>query len=84
MGIIEKTIRKNFTEKLCGKRLFWGARLRVFCDGGYPIFRLSPRFRTMGYSPHWGIRGFCLYLFGREITFSFGRDVRGLYDLQRR
>ena len=80
MGFIEKTLRKNFTERLHGKRLFWGVRLRVFCDGGYPIFRLTPRFRTMGYAPHWGMRGFCIYIFGREINFSCGRDIHNFYQ----
>ena len=64
---------------LAGKRLVWTEYLRVFCDNGHPLFRILPRFRRMNYYEHWQIYGFAMYLWGREINFSFGRDVNGLY-----
>ena len=65
--------------RLSGKRLWWSKRVRIFCDGGGPVFRWRPRYRRLGYDPHWGMFGFAVYWLGREFNFSFGRDVRGLY-----
>ena len=65
---------------LKGKRLFWTHYVRVFTDGGYPKFRYFPRFRRLHYATHWGMRGFAIYLFGREFNFSFGIDKNKLYE----
>jgi hypothetical protein len=69
-----------FAKQLKGKRLYWGKKVRIYCDGGYPIFRLFPRFHKIGYAPYWGIKGFWVNLWGRQIHFSFGEDKKGLYD----
>jgi len=65
---------------LKGKRLFWTRYIRIYTDGGYHKFRYFPRFRRLHYSIHWGMWGFCIYLFGREFNFSFGIDKNKLYE----
>jgi hypothetical protein len=77
--MIEKLIRNAFSHRLHGMKLFWRPAIRVFCDGGYPVFRWLPHFRRLHYAPYWGMCGFAVYLFGREINFSFGMDRNGLY-----
>ena len=76
----EAMVRKWFAFPLRGKRLLWAQRVRIFCDGGWPNFYWYPRFRTAGYSSHWKMFGFAMYLWGREINFSFGKDENGLYS----
>lgn len=76
---------KNFTKlkisfkKLKGKRLLWTSRIKIFCDGGEPIYRLTPRVRRQHYNPHWGLYGFAVYWLGREFNVCVGIDKRGLY-----
>jgi hypothetical protein len=76
---LEKWIRKKFTNPLLAKELLWKPKIRIFCDGGYPIFRWYPRISGNFYAPYWKMYGFRVYIWGREISFSFGEDVNGLY-----
>jgi hypothetical protein len=73
-------LEKYWKKPLHGKRLLWTKYVRVFCDGGSPKFRWLPKVNRMYYSPYWGLKGFRLYLFGREINFSFGVDVRNCHS----
>jgi hypothetical protein len=73
-------IMRVFTYPLHAKKIIWTKYIRVFCDGGNPIFRYLPRFRRAHYNPYWGMYGFAVYLFGREINFSLGEDKKGLYN----
>ena len=68
-----------FAQKLKGKRLVWTRWVKIFCDGGYPIYQVVPRFRRQHYARHWGLFGFAVYWLGREINFCFGVDKHGLY-----
>ena len=77
--MIRAFLNKFFTSKLYGEVLDVGPHMRVFCDAGHPRFHYMPRFRRMHYAKFWQLRGFALYLWGREITFSFGQDIKGLY-----
>lgn len=64
---------------LAGKRLVWTTYFRLFTDNGQPKFRIIPRFRRLHYSKHWGMKGFAVYLWGREFNFSFGKDKKDFY-----
>ena len=74
-----KFIEKHFTQKLFKKKILWTKYCRVFCDGGEPIFKWYPVFVPHFYHKYWKMWGFKVYLFGREINFSFREDVMGLY-----
>lgn len=76
---VEDRIRKKVARPLHGKRLLWKKRIRVYCDGGQPIFRWMPRPYRMGYAKHWGLRGFWTSWLGRQFFFSFGEDQNGCY-----
>ncbi len=79
MNWLKQKIIYYITNKLQGKKLLWFKYLRIFCDGGYLKFRWFPKFRKASYDKHWGMFGFALYIFGREINFSFKEDKKGLY-----
>lgn len=72
-------LRKLWTYPLRGKRLVTTRKLRIFCDGGDPRWRWLPKFHKSYYDPYWGMKGFAMYLWGREVNFSFGDDIHGLY-----
>jgi hypothetical protein len=63
-----------------GKRVFWSKWFRLYTDGGWPKVRAIPRFNRMHYDPHWGMCGFCVTWLGRQVFFSFGRDINKFYD----
>lgn len=79
-SVQERFVRRLFTSKLQGKVLIWSKYVRIFCDGGRPFFRWIPRLRLQKYAKHWGLFGFAIYIFGREVNFSFGEDKKGLYS----
>lgn len=64
---------------LRGKRLLWTRYVRVFVDHGSPMFTALPRFRRLRYAQHWQMCGFAVLVWGREFSFSFGRDIHKLY-----
>ncbi len=77
--MVDKLIRNAFSHRLHGRKLLWKPAIRVFCDGGNPAFRWFPHFRRLHYASYWGMCGFAVHLFGREINLSFGKDRNGLY-----
>jgi hypothetical protein len=77
---LREFIEKNYTHPLHAKKLVWTKRVRIFCDGGQPIWRWFPKFYRATYHPYWNLYGFVMYLFGREINFVFGEDINKLYD----
>ena len=79
MSQLQELIHDMTFRRLSGKRLWWSKRVRIFCDGGVPIFRWVPRFRRLGYDPHWGMVGFAAYWLGREFNISLGLDRNGFY-----
>lgn len=79
MNPLKKLAMNFFTLPLENKVIFWSRRVRVFTDGGTSRWYWIPKFRKANYSKHWGMTGFCIYLLGREIVFSFGVDKKGLY-----
>ena len=76
---MKSLIIKYFTRPLYCKELFWGKSLRIFCDGGNPTWRWVPKFYKAGYAEFWGLSGFWVNFWGRQIFFSFGEDKKGLY-----
>jgi hypothetical protein len=76
---IRNWILKNFTAPLRYKKILWTKYVKIFCDGGFPIWRKYPRICRTHFSPHWDLKGFRIYIFGREINFVFGEDKKGLY-----
>lgn len=80
MTKIQDIVYAVTVKRLSGKQLWWSKRVRIFCDGGRPIFRWFPRYCKRGYHPHWGMRGFAIYWLGREFNFSFGSDRNGFYE----
>jgi hypothetical protein len=79
-GWMGRLVMRLWTYPLHCKTILWTRRIRIFCDGGCPNFRWMPRFRRQHYAAHWEMTGFAIYLWGREINFSFGVDRKGLYS----
>jgi hypothetical protein len=77
---VQGLVMRFWTYPLHCKTIMWRRRIRIFCDGGSPKFKWIPRFRCQHYATHWGLFGFAIYLWGREINFSFGVDRKGLYS----
>lgn len=65
---------------LCGRTIIWTKSIRIYCDGGAPKFTFLPKYRPLSFYKYWGLKGFAIYLWGREFNFSFGVDKMGLYD----
>lgn len=64
---------------LKGKTLLWNPYLRIFADGGNPKFKYKFKICNCHVDPHWKIKEFCVTWIGRQVFFSFGKDVKGLY-----
>lgn len=79
-GCMKRLVMRLWTYPLHCKEILWKRRIRIFCDGGCPKFRWIPRFRRQHYATHWELSGFAIYLWGREVNFSFGVDRKGLYS----
>lgn len=79
-GWMRRLVMRLFTYPLHRKTIVWTRRIRIFCDGGCPKFRWMPRFRRQYYAAHWEMTGLAIYLWGREVNFSFGVDRKGLYS----
>ena len=77
---VQGLVMRFWTYPLHCKTIMWRRRIRILCDGGSPKFKWIPRFRRQHYATHWGLFGFAIYLWGREISFSFGVDRKGLYS----
>lgn len=73
-------IKKHFTYPLYARNILWEKKIRIFCDGGEPIWNWIPRIHRMGYDKYWGMIGFWMTWLGRQICFSFGEDKMGLYS----
>lgn len=65
--------------QLKDRRLFWSKNVRVFTDGVNPSWTWIPRISRHAYADHWGMFGFMIQIFGRQVFFSFGEDRNGLY-----
>lgn len=76
---LKQGILNNWTYKLFSKKLIWSKKIRIFCDGGSPRFTWYPLFRANHYASYWNMTGFVMVLWGREVFFSFGEDINGLY-----
>lgn len=73
-------IKRYFTCPLHGRRLVWCDWLRVYTDGGNPIWRWFPRCYVMGFDPHWALHGLAIYWLGREFNVVVGKDIHGLWS----
>lgn len=76
---IKDWIWARWTAKLHGKKILWRKTIRICCDGGQPKWTWLPKWRQLYYDPYWGMYGFAIYLWGREINFIFGEDKNKLY-----
>ena len=76
---MEEFIKQHFTYPLHGKKLLWTDNIRIFCDGGYGKFGYIPKIYESSGDPYWNMISFTIYWLGREIIFSFGKDIKGLY-----
>lgn len=75
--MIKEFILKRFTFPLKAKRIIWGKYLKIYCDGGEPIFRYYPIIHFRNYfSRYWGMYGCRIYFLGREFNFCFGADKK--------
>jgi hypothetical protein len=74
-GIVYETI----TRSLQGRVFVWTKTVRVFTDGGSPIFRWWPSVRIHAYAPYWGLRGWILTWLGRQMFLTVGNDRHNLY-----
>jgi hypothetical protein len=73
-------ILKYFTYPLYAKTIYLSKYIRIFCDGGQPLFYYFPKIWGYPmYDKYWEMKGFCVQWLGRQIFFSFGKDVNGLY-----
>jgi hypothetical protein len=79
MNFVYNWTRKHFTYPLRAKKVLWTRYVKIFCDGGQPIWHWFPHFNWSYSAPFWGFKGFRMYLFGREVNFIFGEDKNGLY-----
>jgi hypothetical protein len=77
--MFKRLVLRLWTYPMKYRTIIWTRRIRIFCDGGYPIFRWVPRFRHQYYDQFWGLCGFAIYLWGRELNFCFGTDRNNLY-----
>ena len=78
-NFFEKKIRSVISDRLFCKRLYWGSYLKIYCDGGEPIFRWFPKFDKKYFASCWGLKGFNMYWLGREFSFVFSKDKHKLY-----
>ena len=76
---MQKFIKEHFAYPLYSKKIIWKKYVRIFCDGGQPIWRWVPKYHKEYYAPYWGLTGFCICIFGREIFVVFGEDKNHLY-----
>lgn len=63
-----------------GRKILWNNHIKIFCDGGYPTFKIIPHLCKNHFDPYWGLKGFIICWLGREFHFVFGKDRKGLYD----
>jgi hypothetical protein len=80
VGYMKRIVMCLWTYPLHCNEILWTRRIRIFCDGGCPKFRWIPRLRRQHYATHWGLSGFAIYLWGREVNFSLGVDRKGFYS----
>lgn len=73
-------IKKYFTYRLHSKTLLWSTNIRIFCDGGCPVWTWIPKIHKNYYSSYWNMWGIVIQIFGRQVFFSFGKDINGLYN----
>lgn len=70
---------KDFATIFFAKTIYWGKYVRIYCDGGNPVYKRIPKFSIEYYDKYWGMRGFHILWLGRQIFFSFGKDKNNLY-----
>ena len=79
MKRLQAIISAVLTRPLQGKVLIWSSRVRLFTDGGQPVFLWKPRLQPHRYHPHWGMRGWVMTWLGRQIFLTLGEDRNNLY-----
>lgn len=75
----KNTLSSWLYHKCKGRRLIWSTYLRVYFGGGGPRRRLDVKTRAKHYHEDWNMIGFQILFMSVALTFSFGRDVKGLY-----
>jgi len=75
----KKWIQTKWTYPLFKRVIIWNKYIRLFCDGGQPIWYWVPRFKLAYYSKYWGLKGITMHLWGRQLCLIIGRDRNNLY-----
>lgn len=79
--MIKNLLFKKITYPLKGKKIYWSTYLKIYCDGGQPIFKYYPVFHLKNcINKFWKMYLCRIYFLGREFNFCFGKDINKMYD----